>query len=371
MVRWLLKKCRRHPVHWKAWRCFVVFEDLQAAVWQWKLMDLTNKAGERCCTTSRKSLYFQKVFWFSPTTATFRSWFLCWRSVEGKAEDSPITRHLKLTMRCRGVTLNVLKENKQLYSDQLLVWGFRFRKIVLQFATKTLATCMSRPCVKAMAAVKHLALYVANSEEGGILVRRCGPYDAVFDRWNGSELVEPDYRQDRATITLDIFSDPSWGDEKSTRKSTSSGMIFMNGCLIHSILQIPSYDSSVITWGKTLCCEYYIMVESIYLYQVIQFLMSDETAVKQRLFVDSTSEKFVVQRSGVGRLKHVSLSIKHLFCNNFFDRRCSRSTKSQQGSILPISTQRSSVWKDEVFYLLYVVYFHMFLQKEKELKFYF
>ena len=39
--------------------------------------------------------------------------------------------------------------------------------------------------------------------------------------------------------------------------------------------------------------------------------MSDETAVKQRLFVDSTSAKFVVQRSGVGRLKHVS--IKHMF----------------------------------------------------------
>ena len=54
------------------------------------------------------------------------------------------------------------------------------------------------------------------------------------------------------------------------------------------------------------------MVESIYLYQLIQFLMSDETAVKQRLFVDSsTSAKFVVQRSGVGRLKHVN--IKHMF----------------------------------------------------------
>ena len=39
--------------------------------------------------------------------------------------------------------------------------------------------------------------------------------------------------------------------------------------------------------------------------------MSDDTAVKQRLFVGSTSAKFVVHRSGVGRLKHVS--IKHMF----------------------------------------------------------
>ena len=122
--------------------------------------------------------------------------------------------------------------------------------------------------------------------------------------------MEPDYRQDRSTITLDIFSDSSRGDEKSTRKSTTSGMIFMNGCLIHSIcrsqatIALPSCEAELYAANTT-------MVESIYLYQLIQFLMSDETAVKQRLFVDSTSAKFVVQRSGVGRLKHVS--VKHMF----------------------------------------------------------
>ena len=156
----------------------------------------------------------------------------------------------------------------------------------IQFSTKTLATYMSRPCVKAMAAVKHLALYLTSNEEGGILLRRCEPYDAVFDRWNESELVEPDYRQDRSTITLDIFSDSSWGDEKSTRKSTTSGMIFMNGCLIHSIcrsqatIALSSCEAELYAANTT-------MVESIYLYQLIQFLMSDETAVKQRLFMDS------------------------------------------------------------------------------------
>ena len=75
----------------------------------------------------------------------------------------------------------------------------------IQFSTRILATDMSRPCVKPMAAVKHLALYLANNEEGGVLLRRCEPCDAVFDRWNESGLVEPYYRQDRSTITLDIF----------------------------------------------------------------------------------------------------------------------------------------------------------------------
>ena len=106
------------------------------------------------------------------------------------------------------------------------------------------------------------------------------PYDTVFDFWNASELVEPDYRKDHATITLAIFSDSSWRDEKSTRKSTNSGMIFMNGCLIHSIcrsqdtIALSSCEAELYAANTT-------MVESIYLYQLILFLMSDESPLKQ------------------------------------------------------------------------------------------
>ena len=180
----------------------------------------------------------------------------------------------------------------------------------IQFPTKILATYMAHPCIKALAAVKHLALYLAGTETSGILLRRCDPYDTVFDKWNESELVEPDFRQDRSFITMDIFSDSSWGDERSTRKSTTAGMIFVNGCLIHSIcraqatIALSSCEAELYAANTT-------MVESIYLFQLIQFLMNDEAAVRQRLFLDSTSAKFVVQRSGIGRLKHVS--IKHMF----------------------------------------------------------
>ncbi len=39
--------------------------------------------------------------------------------------------------------------------------------------------------------------------------------------------------------------------------------------------------------------------------------MGDGTAVRQRLFLESSSAKFVVQKSGDGKLKHVA--IKHMF----------------------------------------------------------
>ena len=61
----------------------------------------------------------------------------------------------------------------------------------IQFSTKTLATYMSQPCVKAMAAVKHLALYLASNEEGGFLLRRCEPYASVFDRNQTTDRIVP------------------------------------------------------------------------------------------------------------------------------------------------------------------------------------
>ena len=180
----------------------------------------------------------------------------------------------------------------------------------IQFPTKILATYMAHPCIKALAAVKHFALYLLGTETSGILLRRCEFYDTVFDKWNESEVVEPVFRQDRSLITMDILSDSSWGDERSTRKSTTSGMIFMNGYLIHSIcraqatIALSSCEAELYAANST-------MIESIYLNQLIQFLMNNEAAVRQRLFVDGSSANFVVRRSGVGRLKRVS--IKHMF----------------------------------------------------------
>ena len=91
-----------------------------------------------------------------------------------------------------------------------------------------------------MAAIKHLALYLDGTSDVGILLRRCDSYDTTFDRWNEGEIIEPDYRKDRSALTLDAFSDSSWGDEKATRKSTTAGMVFANGCLILSICRAQS-----------------------------------------------------------------------------------------------------------------------------------
>ena len=65
------------------------------------------------------------------------------------------------------------------------------------FATKVLSTWMSRPCEEAMSAVCHLALYLAGTEEGGVLLRRCEHQENVFDRWvEQGDFMEP-FGEDR------------------------------------------------------------------------------------------------------------------------------------------------------------------------------
>ena len=102
----------------------------------------------------------------------------------------------------------------------------------ISFATKTLATWMSYPCMKAMAALKHLALYLSGTEHVGVMLRKCETYEDVFDRWTETDEwndATREQRKDRAVFNFDIFSDSSWGDDRSARRSTSSCVMFVTG----------------------------------------------------------------------------------------------------------------------------------------------
>ena len=87
-------------------------------------------------------------------------------------------------------------------------------------------------------------------------------------------------------------------------------MVFANGCLILSICRAQS-TVALSSCEAELYADNSTMIECMYLYQLAQFLMGEDTLVRQRLFLDSSSAKFVVQKSGVGKLKHVA--IKHMF----------------------------------------------------------
>ena len=109
----------------------------------------------------------------------------------------------------------------------------------IQFAVKTLSSYMSKPSTKAMAALKHLTSYLDGTPDSGILLKTPEEGKTLSDFWRNDDLI-----QNEATIpewstegrfTLEAFSDSSWADCRTTRRSTSSGLIFLNGALLMSI----------------------------------------------------------------------------------------------------------------------------------------
>ena len=91
-------------------------------------------------------------------------------------------------------------------------------RLDIQFAVKTLSSYMSRPSIKAMAALKHLASYLDGTPDNGVLLRMTEEGKTVYDFWKliSDEVAVPDVRTE-SQFVLEAFSDSSWADCKATR----------------------------------------------------------------------------------------------------------------------------------------------------------
>jgi hypothetical protein len=192
----------------------------------------------------------------------------------------------------------------------------------IQFAVKTLASYMARPTVKASSVLKHLASYLDGTHEHGLLLQNTDEDRCIFDVWREDEVIcdEINVPQEKpeARFNLEAFSDSSWADCKSTRRSTSSGLVFLNGSMILSICRTQA-SVALSSLEAELYAANGLMVECMYLYRLCKFLCKDEeetnnSMVQQRLYTDSASAFALVQRAGTGRLKHVQ--IKQFYLQN-------------------------------------------------------
>eukprot|EP00435_Cladocopium_sp_Y103_P046524 s2915_g13.t1 len=158
----------------------------------------------------------------------------------------------------------------------------------IQFAVKTLSSYMSRPSIKAMAALQHLASYLDGTPDNGVLLRLTDEGKTVFDFWNDDVLVSdeasiPDVRAD-SQFVLEAFSDSSWADCKSTRQSTSSGVIFLNGSLVMSVCRTQA-SVALSSCEAELYAANGLMAESIYLYRLYKFLCGVKPTVKRPKYI--------------------------------------------------------------------------------------
>ena len=192
----------------------------------------------------------------------------------------------------------------------------------IQFAVKILASYTARPTVKALSVLKHVASYLEGTPQHGLLLQNTDEDRCILDVWREDEMIcdEVNVAQEKSEerFNLEAFSDSSWADCKSTRRSTSSGLVFHNGSMILSICRTQA-SVALSSCEAELYAANGLMVECMYPYRLCKFLCKDEeetnnSMVQQRLYTDSASALALVQRAGTGRLKHVQ--IKQFYFQN-------------------------------------------------------
>ena len=197
-----------------------------------------------------------------------------------------------------------------------------------------------------MAGVKHLALDLSGTEHGGVLLKKREEHENVFDRWiESGDWMEFDTKKQKTKpiLNLDVFAGSSWGDDRGTRKSTSFSTVFFNGAYV------LGFSRTQATVALSSCeAELYAANAGLVLMRLCKYFLGDEkdgtTEVKMKLFSDSSSALGTIQKSGVGRMKHIE--IRHLYLQ--VQRRQLRSNRqAKPHEVLSCQSAMSSFHKSQ------------------------
>ena len=135
---------------------------------------------------------------------------------------------------------------------------------------------MSKPTEKAWIELRHLVQYLLGCMSYGLLMH----YKSDFD---GSDL-----------------------SFKGTRKSVSSCCIMANNCLLHSasrnqgLIALSSAEAETYAGTSGAC-------DGLFLAKCLEFLL--EVSVMPKLLIDNSACRYILGRSGCGRVRHLSTRV--------------------------------------------------------------
>ena len=108
--------------------------------------------------------------------------------------------------------------------------------------------------------------------------------------------------------TLEIFSDSDWAKHRTTRRSVSSGYLFLFGNLLYSssrsqkALALSSCEAEVYAGTSATS-------DAVLMYHCICFCVGPNETVKVHLALDNSAGRSFFHRSGVGKIRHISLRV--------------------------------------------------------------
>ncbi|CAE7897576.1 unnamed protein product, partial [Symbiodinium necroappetens] len=108
-------------------------------------------------------------------------------------------------------------------------------------------------------------------------------------------------------MCIESYSDADWATHKGNRRSVSSSMVFVSGCLLYSsartqrVIALSSGESELLSATSSLC-------DALFIRQLVAFL-ADCDPPQVHHFTDATAAKSMMERSGVGRVRHLSVRV--------------------------------------------------------------
>ena len=170
--------------------------------------------------------------------------------------------------------------------------------IECQGAIRALSSSMSSPTKNAQTALRHLLKYLLEGQRHGLMLCR----DNVHCGRSGE--LSPSTSQ---AMCIESYSDADWATHKGNRRSVSSSMVFVSGCLLYSsartqrVIALSSGEAELLSATSSLC-------DALFVRQLVAFL-GDCDPPEVHHFTDATAAKSMMERSGVGRVRHLSVRV--------------------------------------------------------------
>ena len=228
----------------------------------------------------------------------------------GRLKSKAIPEHVDLVKEDKSKELGP-EETKRFRSGLGSVLYLAQDRIDIQYASKCLASSMSKPTQQSLKCLKHLILYLAGTANRSTLLPYSTKGKQLITKLNGQE--DNDEIPPEESHVVEAYSDSDWGSlktpEKARRKSTSSGIIVLNG------IQVLSFSRTQKATASSSCeAELYALSgtcsEAILIGRLFEFLTGE--SVRTEIRCDSSSARQWSQRRGIGRLKHVDVRLCQL-----------------------------------------------------------
>ena len=163
-----------------------------------------------------------------------------------------------------------------------------------QYAIRGLSQSMSKPTKQSMECLRYLCTYLLGCTDQCLMLK--------YESHQGLLHYNPE------DYTLEIFSDSDWAKHRTTRRSVSAGYLFMFGNLLYSssrsqkALALSSCEAEVYAGTSATS-------DAVLMYHCICFCVGPNETVKVKLALDNAAGRSFFHRSGVGRIRHISLRV--------------------------------------------------------------